>query len=144
LVLGGLLAGIALLAAPSVLIFSGAYNYFLLTAGWAAVLALWATHLGGTRPGRVAVTLGTLLLVYLAGWWATVWQFRAANYAEQCVREEVLATRPADYPAGTQLFFLNLPLFATEVVGPGLRVQTGRTDLEAFALTYSPKLFSTR
>ncbi len=64
----------------------------------------------------------------------------SAATAERLVRADVMAARPADYPRGTRLFFINLPFFAAEV-GPALRNATDRPDLEVYPLTFSPDLF---
>jgi hypothetical protein len=139
----GLLAGIALATAPTLLAFSAAYMYFLISAGWTALLAVWAAQTARRRPRLVAGSLSLLAVVYFVVQWAGVWQMRAMSYAEQCVRASILATDPACYPPRTKLFFLNMPLFATEVA-PLLRMETGRDDLEVFALTYAPEPFAAR
>ena len=64
----------------------------------------------------------------------------SAATAEQLVRADVLAARPADFPRGTRLFFINLPFFAAEV-GPALRNAADRPDLEVYPLTFAPELF---
>src|SRR5205823_4324257 len=71
------------------------------------------------------------------------WLFRSAVRAERLVRAEVLATRPEDYPAGTRLFFLNMPFFAAES-GPALRLAAGRPDLEVYPLSFAPEMFFPR
>ena len=142
-VLWGILGGMALAAAPTICVFSAAYNYFLLSAGWAALLAVWAAALGPRRPRLVSAAFAFLACSYLVGSWSTVRQMRASAYADQLVREEVLASEPQNYPPGTKLFFLNLPLFACEV-GPAVRLATGRDDLEFFPLTLAPEPFAPR
>ena len=64
----------------------------------------------------------------------------SAATAERLVRADVLAARPADFPRGTRLFFINLPFFAAEV-GPALRNAADRPDLEVYPLTFAPELF---
>jgi hypothetical protein len=138
-----ILLGMVLTAAPTLLAFSASYHYFLLSAGWAVLVALWAGRQWRSRPRLVAGTLTGLALLYLAGTWAGNQQIWAAAYAEHSVRDEVLATDPAAYPPGTRLFFLDLPLFATEI-GPSLRLHSGRSDLEVFPLTYASEPFASR
>ena len=136
----GVLAGVLLAQAPTLLVFSAPYNYYLATAGWAVLVAMWMRRLWLTRPRLVAGAAGLLGAWYLAGLWAGAWAVHSAARAEQLVRADVLATRPADYPHGTRLFFINLPFFASEV-GPALRNAAGRPDLEVYPLTLAPDLF---
>lgn len=138
--LGGLLLGTVLIALPTLLVFSVAYNYYLLTACWAAVLALWVQRLGATRPRLVGSVLGLLGLLYLAGLWAEAWKMHSEDRTEDAVLAALLADGAADYPPGTQIFVVNLPTWAAEV-GPALRLATRRTDLEVVALTLSPNLY---
>ena len=138
-VMWGVLAGIALAQAPTSLVFSAPYNYYLATAGWAVLLATWARHFGPTRPRLVATTTGVLAIWYLAGLWAGSWMLHSAATAERLLRADVMATRPTEYPAGTKLFFINMPFFAAEVA-PSLRLATGRADLEVYPLTFAPQL----
>jgi hypothetical protein len=46
-----------------------------------------------------------------------------------------------EYPEGTRLFFINLPIFAAEV-GPAIRLEANRSDLEIYPLTLSPDLYA--
>jgi hypothetical protein len=139
----GLLAGMVLAAAPTLLVFSAAYNFYVVCAGWAVLLALWARRFWPVRPRLVGATLAALVGLYLAGWWAGTWTLQAAAAAERCVRQDVLATQPARYPPGTQLFFIDLPFFAAEV-GPALRLEASRPDLAVYPLTFAPELFAPR
>ena len=138
-VMWGVLAGIALAQAPTSLVFSAPYNYYLATAGWGLLLATWARHLGPTRPRLVATTTGLLAVWYLVGLWTGSWMLHSVATAERLVRADVMATGPKDYPKGTKLFFINMPFFAIEVA-PSLRLAADRPDLEVYPLTFAPQL----
>jgi hypothetical protein len=136
----GVVAGTTLAVAPTLLVFSAPYNFYLAAAGWAVLLALWSQRLWATRPRLVAGTLLALASCYLLGLWAGTWTVHSAADADRCVRRDVLATDLASCPPPTRLFFINLPFFAADV-GPGLRLATGRADLEVYPLTFAPDLF---
>ena len=136
----GVVGGIALAQAPTLLAFSAPYNYYLATAGWAVLLTMWARQLWAARPRFVVGTVGVLAVWYLGGLWAGAWMLHSAATAERLVRAEVLATGAADGPRGTKLFFINLPFFAAEVA-PALRNAADRPDLEVYPLTLSTELF---
>jgi hypothetical protein len=138
-VMWGLLVGIALAQAPTSLVFSAPYNYYLASVGWALLIATWAKHFWPTRPRLVAITTGTFAAWYLVGMWAGSWMLHSAATAERLVRADVMATNPKDYPAGTQIFFINMPFFAIEVA-PSLRLAAERPDLEVYPLTFAPQL----
>ena len=136
----GVLAGVGIAQAPTLLAFSAPYNYYLATAGWAILLTMWARRLWPKRPRLVVGAAGVLAAGYLAGLWAGSWMLHSAATTERLVRADVLAARPADFPHGTRLFFINLPFFAAEV-GPALRNAVDRPDLEVYPLTFAPELF---
>ncbi len=139
-VLGGVLGGILLAQAPTLLVFSAPYNYYLAAAGWAVLLAAWTRHFWPTRPRLVLCTTAILLCWYLVGLWGTSWMLHSVATAERQVREDVLATRPEDYPHGTRLFFINMPFFAAESA-PALRLTANRPDLEVYPLTFTSEMF---
>jgi hypothetical protein len=136
----GVLGGVVLVQAPTLLAFSAPYNYYLATAGWAVLLTMAARRLWRTRPRSVVAGSAALATWYLAGLWGGAWMLHSAARTEALVRADVMADRPAEYPHGTRLFFLNLPFFAAEV-GPALRNSADRPDLEVYPLTFSPELF---
>ena len=136
----GVLAGVGIAQAPTLFAFSAPYNYYLATTGWAVLLTMWRRRLWAARPRLVAGAVGVLAVWYLAGLWAGAWMLHSAATAERLVRADVMADRPADYPHGTRLFFINLPFFAAEVA-PALRNAADRPDLEVYPLTFAPELF---
>jgi hypothetical protein len=142
-VLWGVLAATGLAVAPTILVFSAPYHYYLPAAGWAVVLGLWVWKFWPSRPRLVGCAAGALVVWYLVGWWGNVWCLRATAVAEASVREEVLAGNPHAYPAGTHLFFINLPFFGAES-GPALRLATDREDLTVCPLTLAPEVFVSR
>jgi hypothetical protein len=139
----GVLAGLILALAPTALLCAMSWNYYLATAGWAVLLALWARHSWPARPRLVIGVLATLGSGYFLSSWGGAWALHAAANAEKCVREEVLATQPSRYTDKTYLFFINLPFFAGEV-GPALRLAADRPDLAVYPLTLAPELFAPR
>jgi len=136
----GIVAGIVIAQAPTMPVFSASYNYYLATAGWALLLATWVKHVWPARPHLVRTATGMLAASYLLGLWAGSWMIHSVATAERLLRSDVLATRPAAYPAGTKLFFINMPFFAMEA-GPSLRLAANRPDLEVYPLTLAPQVF---
>jgi hypothetical protein len=135
-----LLAGICLAQAPTALIFTAAYNYYLATAGCALLFTLWARRLVPDHPRLVAGTAVALSVWYFAGLWSGSWMMHSVATAERKLRTEVLATRLNAAPPHTRLFFINMPFFAAES-GPALRNALDRSDLDVYPLTYAPELF---
>ncbi len=135
----GVLVGILLAQAPTLFSFSASYNYYLATAGWAVLLAMWMRRLWPSRPRLVLAVAGVFGAWYLTGLWAGAWMLHSAARAEKLVRA---TCSPPNQPTtrGTRLFFINLPFFAAEV-GPALRNASGRPDLEVYPLTFAPELF---
>ena len=138
----GVLGGVRLAQAPTLLAFSAPYNYYLATAGWAVLLTMGMRRLWPTRPRLVvAVAVGVLAVVVSGADCgpAPGCCIRRRGRSDWCA-PTCWPTDPADYPRGTRLFFINLPFFAAEV-GPALRNATDRPDLEVYPLTFAPELF---
>jgi hypothetical protein len=139
--LWGVLLAMALAAAPTITVFMTSYNYYLVAAGWAVVLALWSRRLWPKHPMLVGGALLAFAGMYLLGQWSGAWILESAARTEHCVRADLLADGPADYPDNTKLFFINMPMMAAEV-GPSIRLATGRSDLDFYPLTFAQDAFA--
>jgi hypothetical protein len=137
----GLLVGMALAAGPTITLFMTAYNYYVVSAGWAVLLALWARRLWPRHPRLVGGTLLAFASLYLFGQWCDAWVLGSGARTEHYVCADVLANDPANYPKRAQLFFINLPVSAAEV-GPAIRLATDRTDLNFYPLTFAQEPFA--
>jgi hypothetical protein len=139
----GLVVGMVMAAAPTLLVFSAPYNYYVVAAGWAVLVALWSQRVGPSRPRLVAGVNLALAVGYLAGSWGAAWVLHSSASVERLVLHDVLRTDPGTYPPDTRLFFINMPFLAAEV-GPAIRLASGRADLSVYPLTYASELFLPR
>ena len=135
-----IVAGMALTAVPTLMTMSAAYHYYLVSAGWAALLAMWAKQLWFRRPRLAAITITCIAGVYLGGLWMGGCVLHSAASIEHEVRDSVMSTDPSQYPKGTRLFFINLPLTSMEA-GPAIRLASNRPDLDFCPLTLSTSPF---
>jgi hypothetical protein len=136
----GVAAGTVLATAPTLLVFSAGYCFYLQVAGWATLLGLWGQKCWRSRPWLVTTMLGGLASVYLVHAWSGSWTMHTAAMVERTVLEDILATGPAHYPPGTRVYFMNQPVVAAEI-GPALRLAAQRPDLQIYPLTFSQELF---
>jgi hypothetical protein len=137
----GIAAGTALAVLPTVTTFSAPYMLFLPSAGWAALLAVWAGHRWPERPVHTATVLAGLLLANIVGQAGVAWQMHAGAAAEHAVLAALLADHPERYPPATRIILVNMPPFAAQV-GPAVRLRTGRPDLQVVALTPAPEPYA--
>jgi hypothetical protein len=137
----GVASGTALAVLPTITTFSAPYMLFLPSAGWAALLAVWAGNRWPQRPLHTATVLGGLLLTSVVGQAGVAWQMHAGAAAEHAVLAAVLADHPERYPPATRILLVNMPPFAAQV-GPAVRLRTGRPDLEVVALTPAPEPYA--
>jgi hypothetical protein len=137
----GIAAATALATLPSVTSFSAPYMLFLPSAGWAALLAVWARDRWPVSPRQTAIVFVGLIAAGVAGQTGVAWQMHAGAAAEHSVLAAILADHPEQYPSHAKVLLVNMPPFAAQV-GPAMRLRTGRPDLEVVALTPAPEPFA--
>ena len=136
----GVLGGIFLAQAPTMLAFSAPYNDYLATAGIAVLLTMWARRLRPLQPRLVGCTPGRSGGGYLAGMWAGAWMLHSAATAERVVRANAWTPgQPSIRRA--RACFSSISPFSPLKSAPALRNAADRPDLEVYPLTFAPDLF---
>ena len=132
-----IVACMLLATAPTLMMISASYHYYMVSAGWSALLAMWANQLWRQKPRLVMTTLACLSSFYLfSPVGGSVEFLHGSASLEHEVKDSVMATGPAQFPKGTKLFFINLPLTSLEA-GPAIRLASGRSDLDFCPLVLS-------